>query len=242
MNIQFLDAIFNTPDYRSQTVLLGNNLLFIRELDLNYLCRIYKAYLDSIEIERQPKMIRELILKNTQNTCYYLIENDHIQLGRVMAIPKNYTGIPGNIIRGGGELFSCSDRIFPNDPLIQKNREILLVLDDPLIARFDKNGKVFNLHIHAFYRFLKRGKPLERIAEISGITGQNAYLLNLFEIFKSSIKVKRKNSVNQIIKYNELADYYFNNNWFFVVINGNFIKTCYLKQGSLKKLGYIPVG
>ncbi len=90
---------------------------------------------------------------------------------------------------------------------------------------------------HAPKRFLEKGGfPYTMAADLLKI------LPTFLNLFRDSALVKRKNSVAQIIKHHFVeAQYRHNNGWIFVIElrdRQKIVKTCYRKDGDLKKAGY----
>lgn len=64
--------------------------------------------------------------------------------------------------------------------------------------------------------------------------------MSLFNEFKNSIRVQRRNAAVQLMKYDFMrADYRATSHWVFVITRNNLIKTCYHNE-NVFRTGYRP--
>ena len=143
-----------------------------------------------------------------------------------------------------GHLSSCRDNLVIDDPLFKKNAHIKIMLKNNLVALFRVRNTTYSITNHAFNIFIERVRKLN--LEINNRKYDVKYKRNclnfLYQLFKQSKPMLRKNAALQIIKFDfKEAIYYNHDDWIFVVgKKNNYLLTCYPKEKKLIEKLYKP--
>jgi hypothetical protein len=180
------------------------------------------------------KNLGEVLESSIDDVLYYQVSGVGTRVGYLLQSSKNRSNI-GKIKFERGKLISCRDHLHPHDKLGGIEQVTLYPSRDHISAFNLENGR-YLVHNHAFKRFLERAPKSERISETFGnkLKTKRGNLAALYHLFKDSKPIKRFSSsssrIRQAIKHQcTLADYRENQEWVFVIEDGNLIKTVYDK-------------
>ena len=112
--------------------------------------------------------------------------------------------------------------------------------DDRYIALFHLN-KDYLVSKHSLERFIERAPTSKILGNIKNLDVPERALKTLFRQFRKSIQVKRKNNLTALLNNHvREADYYFNQEFIYIVEEKRILKTCYPKSSDCTNYIQLP--
>jgi hypothetical protein len=112
--------------------------------------------------------------------------------------------------------------------------------DDRYAALFHLNQD-YLVTKHSLEKFMERAPTSERLRNIKNLDVPERALKALFRQFKSSFKVRRENNLMALLNNHvREADYYFNQEFIYIVEMKRILKTCYPKSAESTNYVHLP--
>ncbi len=215
-------------------------------LDERLFCSLANKLVYNLGIKALYKTARKLALERlvslSSNEEHYLAEADNNCLVGYIFNDEGESWNNSNFVRSEGELISCRKELHTLDYWFRNSSSIKLFPNPNQIASFSIKDGIFYVDNHAFSQYINRVKesiPDEKVKKWK-LDTKRGCLMSLFNKFKESIPVDRRNAALQIMKYDfERADYRATKDCVFVIVENNVLKTCYYK-GNVFRAGYMP--